>query len=458
MKKKERLLGEVRKILKRLIYTLIFLSFLTVKGLGDEKQLSLEDAIGVALENNHEIRAFKNSLYAQNDEIGIARSALLPKISLEEGFVRTDNPTSVFSIKLNQEQFSQSDFQISSLNNPSPINNFQTSLSIEQPVFAMKANLGLKIAKNELLERNEEFIRKKEEIVFKVIQTYVTVQTAKEYVRVAEKAIEEAKEHLRIANSRYKSGLGLYSDTLRASTAVTQEEQRAVSSSKDLNVAKRALGLLLGMYESVETTAGIPEVPVRDINYYIDKSSSRKDIESMQLGYENAKNNVRVAESGYLPTVGIGGSYQLNDPNVPFGAEGNSWNILAFLRWNLFDGTRREYEMAKAKHEMAQIEEGLSGLKKVVSFTVYEAYLGVEESKKNIELAEEALKTAEEGRRLVELRYKGSLSPLVDLLDAQVNLDQSRASLVARKNEYEIAVAKLNFESGTILQDLGIEE
>jgi len=56
------------------------------------------------------------------------------------------------------------------------------------------------------------------------------------------------------------------------------------------------------------------------------------------------------------------------------------------------------------------------------------------------------------------LRYKGSLSPLVDLLDAQVNLDRSRANLVARKNEYEIAVARLNFESGTILQDLGIEE
>jgi outer membrane protein TolC len=239
---------------------------------------------------------------------------------------------------------------------------------------------------------------------------------------------------------------------------VTEEEQRLVSATKDLNVAKRALGLLLGMSESIDTTAELPEIPVRDISYYMDKSSSRKDIESMKLGYENAKNNVRVAESGYLPTVGIGGSYQLDDHNAPFGAEGNSWNIMAFLRWNLFDGTRREYERAKAKYEAAQMEEGLSGLKEAVSFTVYEAYLGVEESRKNIELAEAALKTAEEGRRLVELRYKGSLSPLVDLLDAQVNLDQSRANLVARKNEYEIAVARLNFESGTILQDLGIKE
>ncbi|MGE5443175.1 MAG: TolC family protein, partial [Ignavibacteriales bacterium] len=155
-------------MLKWSSYIILFVSLLTVKSLGDERQLSLKDTIQIALENNHEIRAFKNSLYAQNDEIGIARSVLLPKISLEEGFVRTDNPTNVFSIKLNQERFSQSDFQISSLNNPSPINNFQTFLSFEQPIFAMKANIGLKMAKNEFLAKNEEFIRKKEEIVFKV--------------------------------------------------------------------------------------------------------------------------------------------------------------------------------------------------------------------------------------------------------------------------------------------------
>ncbi len=445
-------------MLKWSSYIILFVSFLTLNGLGDEKQLSLKDTIQVALEDNHEIRAFKNSLYAQKDEIGIARSALLPKISLEEGFTRTDNPTSVFSIKLNQERFSQSDFAISSLNHPSPINDFQTILSFEQPILSIRANVGLRMAKNELLAKNEEFIRKKEEIAFKVIQTYVTVQTAKEYVRVSEKAVEEAKEHLRIAKSRYKSGLGLYSDTLRASTAVAAEEQRLVSDTKDLNVAKRALGLLLGMSESVDTTTEIPEVPVRDINYYTDKSSSRKDIESLKLKYENAKNNVRVAESGYLPTVGIGGSYQLNNHDAPFGAEGNSWNIMAFLRWDLFDGTKREYESAKAKYEAAQIEEGLSGLKKAASFTVYEAYLGVEEARKNIELAEAALKTAEEGRRLVELRYKDSLSLLVDLLDAQVNLDQARASLVSRKNQYKLAIAKLNFESGNILEDLGIDE
>ena len=197
---------------------------------------------------------------------------------------------------------------------------------------------------------------------------------------------------------------------------------------------------------------------MKEIDYYEDESLSRKDIRSLELRYENAKTNVRIAESGYLPTLGVGGSYQLNDHNAPFGGEGDSWSVMAFLRWNLFDGARREYERAKAKHKVKEVEEQLSGLKKAVSFDVYEAHLGVEEARKNLELAESALKTAEEGRRLVRIRYENSLSPLVDLLDAQLNLDRARANLTARKNEYRLAIARLGFASGTLLQDLDVEE
>jgi outer membrane protein TolC len=427
----------------------------TVKA--EEKQIALSDAIKTAMENNHEIMAFKSSLYAQKEDIGIARSFLLPKITFEERFMRTNNTTYSFMAKLNQERFSQTDFEIASLNNPRPINDFQTTLSFEQPVFARKANIGLDISKNEYSAKSEEFIRKKEEIAFRVVQTYITVHTAKEYVKVAEKAVEDAKEHFRIAELRCKAGLGLYSDTLRASTAVTDAEQRLVSAQKNLNVAKRALGLLLGTSESIEIKEENLDFPVMNIDYYTNASLSRKDIKSLELKYENAKNSIKIAESGYLPIVGVGGSYQLNDHRKPLGSEGDSWQLMAFLRWELFDGTKREYERAKAKYKAAETEEYLNGLKKAVAFKVYEAYLGIEEAKKNVELSRNALKTAEEGKRLVKIRYENALSPIVDLMDAQVSLDHARANLVAKENEYRVAVVNLSYESGTILKDLKIE-
>ena len=177
----------------------------------------------------------------------------------------------------------------------------------------------------------------------------------------------------------------------------------------------------------------------------------------MELKHESAKTNVKAAEAGYIPTIGVQGNYQLNDKDVPFGSEGNSWLVAGILRWELFNGARREYERAKAKHQADEIGQMVNGLKKTVSLQVYESLLTVEETNKNIELAESSLKSAEEGTRLVQKRYENSLSPFYDLLDAQVNLDKARANVVAKKNEYLISVAKLSFESGTILKDIGIE-
>jgi outer membrane protein TolC len=104
------------------------------------------------------------------------------------------------------------------------------------------------------------------------------------------------------------------------------------------------------------------------------------------------------------------------------------------------------------------MEESLEGMKKSVSLSVYESYLAVEEAEKNVELAEKSLETAAEGTRLVRKRYENSLSPFYDLLDSQLNLDRTRANLVAKQNGYSLSVARLSFESGTILEDLGITD
>jgi len=58
----------------------------------------------------------------------------------------------------------------------------------------------------------------------------------------------------------------------------------------------------------------------------------------------------------------------------------------------------------------------------------------------------------------VQMRYENSFSPIVDVLDSQVALDRARAGLVARENEYRVAVLNLGWESGTILEDLGMAQ
>ena len=439
-----------------LFLTLISAPIFPGKQAAADEVLSLQEAMEKALRDNHQINAFHNSLASQKEDIGIARSSLMPKLTLEERFLRTNNPTFVFMSKLNQGRFTAQDFDVAALNDPSPENDFQTSLSVFQPLLAMQASIGVDMSETAYAAKKEEYFRKQEEIILQVSQNYFMAQMAEEYINVAEKGVEDAKEHLRIAQVNFNNGLGLYADTLRASTAVTEAEQKLVSARKNYRIAQRSLGMLLGLEDSVSTTQENISLPLHDLEYYTSHARERRDIQSMQHHFENARNNLRMNEAAYVPTLGVGSSYQLNDKDIPFGSDGESWQVFALFSWELFDGTKRHHEKQKARYLIEETREQLERLMDGAAFQVFESFLSVEEAQKNAELAKTSLATAEEGQRLVRLRYENSLSPLVDLLDAQVSLDQARADVIVRKKEEQLATLKLCFESGILFQELGL--
>jgi outer membrane protein TolC len=418
-----------------------------------ERVVGLREAVETAIRDNPAIRAMDNSVLAVREDIGTARGALLPRVTLEERYMRTNNPTFAFSSKLNQERFTQADFALDALNSPEAIGDFQTSVSIEQPVFLKEAYVRLDMAKKEAGALGLDLRRKKEAVALEVTRAYLGVQTAKEFLKAAERGLEDAHEHKRISEARFRGGLGLYSDTLRTDAFLKEAEERLIRARKNLQVAKRALGLLLGLEESLDVTDEGPEAMTLPVEEHNAMALRRSDIKALEKRLESAEGAVRLAKAGYLPAVGIGGTYQWNDHSTPLGGEGQSYQVMAFLRWTVFDGTRREHEKAKARYKAMEVSELLEGMRKEVLFRVYEAYLGVEEAGKALELACARERAAEEGRRLVRARYENSLSTVVDLLDAQSALDAARADMAGKRNDYLVSVSELRYRSGMILED-----
>ncbi len=416
--------------------------------------LTLPQAVNLALEDNDQLLAGQQEVAVSQAAIGIARSNLLPHIKVKERYMRTNNPTYGFMAKLNQQRFTSQDFALPSLNSPDPINDFQTSIGLSMPLFAPRAYIGLDMSKIAHQAAREDFQRRRETIAMRVVTSYLQAKTARAYIKVSRQGVKDAEEHLRLAGVRYKNNLGLYSDILRASTAVKNMQQIETTANKNYRVACRALGLLLGLKTPVTVAGTDFHVPLRSIDNCQASAAHRQDVKAMELRYKNARKNLSLAKASLLPVLGVSSSYQMNDHNKPFGSEGHSWMLGAGLKWNLFDGSRRSYERSKARHQLQAVARYLAGLKKAVDFQVFQAYETVNEAGKNVSLAEEALKSALEGQRLVNLRYENSLSPMVDLLDSQVSLDQSRAHLVAQQNERQLAILNLSYESGMILDDL----
>lgn len=423
-------------------------------GAGEGERLrlvTLDEAISLAMKGNPALKAMKSSSEARQLAVGSARSHLLPHIKLEERFMRTNNPMYAFGSKLNQSRITASDFDPALLNEPEEIDDYQTSITVEQALFAPEAFVGLRMARQEAEASHEDLIRKKEEVALNVIKAYMNVVTARNYLDVAEKGLLDAEEHHRIAEARHGAGLGLYSDTLRTDVSVRQAEERKLRALKGLKLAGRTLSLLMGLDDPVTAMKTEPDILAPGLEDSLEAALSRSDLRAMELRVDSAGNNVKLRGAKYLPVVGVGGTWQLNSEDTAFGSDAESYAVMAFMRWDIYDGGQRRAERLKAKAEHRAAQEYLEGLRKQVAFKVHEAYLELEEARGGLELAEARLRLAEESQRLIASRYENSLTTVVELMDAQSALNEARAAVVEKHNNYRIAAAELRYQSGVIL-------
>ena len=89
-------------------------------------------------------------------------------------------------------------------------------------------------------------------------------------------------------------------------------------------------------------------------------------------------------------------------------------------------------------------------MKDMVTLEVKKAYLYIQDSEKNIVVAEKAIEQAEENFRINEERYKEQIATSTEVLDAQTLLTQARTNYYNTLNVYNIAKAKLERAMGII--------
>jgi len=413
-------------------------------------------AVARALRDNAGMSAAGYEWTSVKKDAEAARGYYLPKLSFEERFIRTEVPAEAFSLKLNQRRLSNSDFlDADNFNNAPPINDYITTFTLEQPIFAPRAYLGRKMANREAQATGLDVSRKKEETVFRVLQAYLQVLTAKEYVRVAEQGLSDAREHYRIAEVMESAGTGLASDVLRAKVFLATAESGKVTAHSRLALAQTGLGLAMGEAGGKRVDAGVPPPPLPEPGALEERIAAvrenRADLRAFSMRLANAETNVTLRKSDYLPEVGVLGAYRIDGQDGIFSPDNHTWNIGVGLSWNLFDGLRREAEVAKASAEREKTREVYRGAKDYAAFQVTRAYLFVEEASRRVEIARASVAAAEEGVRLVRSRYENQLARMIDLLDAQTALNGVRADLVRAENDLQQSRAQLEYSSGELL-------
>src|SRR5215813_4454483 len=210
--------------------------------------LSLRDAVRQAMVRSKVIEASRASNDAALARITRARSGFLPKVDFVESWTRSDNPVFVFSALLTQRQFTESHFDIASLNRPDFLNNFQSQITADQPLYdAGKTRRAVRTAELSKDLSQEDTGRSRMEVVAQVVRQYHDAQLGAEQVNLATQAMRSAEADLERAEARRDSGVATDADVLsiRVHIAAIREEQ--IRRSADLEIARAALNDAIGL-------------------------------------------------------------------------------------------------------------------------------------------------------------------------------------------------------------------
>ncbi len=419
----------------------------------DEKIVTLEEAIRLALEHNLLLVASHQDLALAEAEKKAAYSALYPKLELSETYMHTNNPVSSFGTLLNQSNFTSADFALDRLNHPEALDNFRSAITWTQPIYnGNRESLGLRLAHigHQLAEDNNEVTRQR--VIFSVTEAYYRLFLAKEQFKVAQEAYQVSEEDLRQIRSRYAQGLSVKSDLLGAEARLANVKEERIRAENGVKVARIVLKNAIGLSEEIEVGEGFENIQGTLPDFESLKGEAkgfRPDYRMLRHELDRTEVQVKLARSGFLPSLNLQGNYETYHRTLVRDGSDN-YTVMALLSLNLFNGFNDQAQVSKAKAQQEKLKALLVERGQGIELEVTEAYLDLTAAQERIQVYEGTVKQMEEHLRIIRNRYQTGISTILDLLTAQHLLTQAQTAKNQALYDYAVGLARLDLVTGKL--------
>jgi outer membrane protein len=420
----------------------------TTYSLDPAKAYSLAELIDLAEEHNPETRLAWQQAKARAAALGIARSALYPTLAA----------VAVGSTARAQILFN-SDFVRQTYGTFSP------ELHVEYLIFDFGGRSGaIDAAKANLLAANFAFNNTHLNIIFQVTSAYYRLLNAIGQRDAAEASLKNAQAVEEDAQDRLSNGLATKPDVLEAtaSTAQAQYDLQSVIGAEE--IAHGDLATVMGLPpQTAYKVQDVNELKMpgelsESIDVAIDRAfEQRPDLKAQLADLRAANASIKQAKSRYYPSLSMNGNggltrqYGQQSLLPPGYASSEIWDVELGLKWTLFDGGRREHEIAQAKAEKAATLAEINSLRDQIADEVWTAYSNVRTAQRQQQAAAALLISSDQSYTAARESYGYGVRNLLDVVAAQKTLAQARTEDVTARTQLLLQVANLAFRTGDLL-------
>ena len=406
----------------------------------EEMEFTLEELKSQVLQNNRSLQINESEFRKARARYRQTNAAFLPQFSVSHNFYRTNNPVQAFGTLLNQGIFTEQDFQIDNLNNPSAISNFTTALSIQQPLiniekWAQRSALNAQKEAQQLQNKFEE-----KALLVEVEKLYMQLQLAYKGVEVLEQTRKIAEQNFESIQNFYDEGLLIMPDLLSAEVRLNEVENEYIAAYNQLqNLSDYLLFLMNRDANTVVkpvSKLGLNIVETMDAS----QIETREDILAVDLQTKAQSKMQTAAKHSFLPTLNAFGNLQWFSDEA-FTTNTRNFFVGASLNWNIFEGGKN---IAKLQEENASLDQAKLEASRYASNSNME----LEKAKRQFREAEQklnrnrlSLKQAEKAYQIRKDRFGEGLERTTDLLRAEQL--QSSMRLAYNQSIFEFNYAQL---------------
>lgn len=441
------------------IQFLLALFLLSFCGVHAQELLSKEAALAQTLDSNFGIQMTRNANEIVKNNSEFLNAGFLPNVSVSGG---TNYAASDSEIAFpGQVQEDGSPRPNLSLDNQES-QRYNAGVNVNYTLFD---GLGRKYNYKRLKEQyalSELQLRETiEQTILQLFSVYFDVARLTETTANLEKTLEVSKQRQKRAESAFAFGQSNKLAVLNAQVDVTNDSINLLQIKQELDNAKRDLNLIINqpIETAFEVDTDVTFVPAIQIEQWLE-TAAQFNVRLLQQERNRQLNayDLKVSQSGYLPTVGLVGSYGWNLNQSPasafFPGTNNttlSLGLGASISWNLFDGGRTITQVKNAKiaieNQKLQEEETQLTFERDLS----NAKQNYQNAINIYTIQQKQVETATYNFERSEAQYRLGSITAIEFRQAQINFRNAQIQRAAAKYQAKLAELNLIQISGQLL-------
>jgi outer membrane protein TolC len=397
------------------------------------QELSLEQCLNEALENNHRRPASQYAVEMAEAQHRQVLSAYWPQLKGVAGYSHADEapnfifPTTIVAISQNMAiPIPEQDVKLMDEDN------YKASVDATWLLYDGGMRKGLKEQTAAAVDIMKQESRRTElEITDSVKRLYWGAVLAIELHQVGKDTLARMEATLQLTETMYKEGSGRVKKTDWLQNKVMVESLRSMVALLEKNeiMAQVALANTMGLGWNSSVRPVDKEMPYTPFAENLDGLVSdtykfSPDWAKVEAALRAADGAMRSAKSGHYPKIAVTGEvykwWNDYDGGLVTDANKDGWNVGIGIEIPLFSGMLTHNKIAEAKAMINRLKEEQLLLKEGLGIQVRDTFLSLNAAEKSHQATLEAMKASTENRDLNTRAYQNELVETKDVINAQI--------------------------------------